>query len=70
MKNLIQKWNSINLITVSYTHLGSSSSAEAGILSYRVIIIELSAAVASRMLSCKEIIQVTLMGWLIHARCV
>ena len=46
---------------------GSSSSAEAGILSYRVIIIELSAAVASRMLSCKEIIQVTLMGWLIHA---
>ena len=46
---------------------GSSSSAETGILSYRVIIIELSAAVASRMLSCKEIIQVTLMGWLIHA---
>ena len=46
---------------------GSSSSAETGILSYRVIIIELSAAVASRMLSCKEIIQVTLMRWLIHA---
>ena len=45
---------------------GSSSSAETSILSYRVIIIELSAAVASRMLSCKEIIQVTLMGWLIH----
>lgn len=46
---------------------GSSSSAETGILSYRVIIIKLSAAVASRMLSCKEIIQVTLMGGLIHA---
>ena len=30
---------------------GSGSSAETGILSYRVIIIELSAAVASRMLS-------------------
>ena len=46
---------------------GSSGSAETCILGYWVIVIKLSAAVASRMLSCKEIIQVTLMRWLVHA---
>ena len=48
------------------TH-GSSGSAETGILSYRIIVIKLSAAVASRMFSCEEIVEVTLVGRLVHA---
>ena len=48
------------------TH-GSSGSTETGILSYRVIVIKLSAAVASLTFSCEEIIEVTLVSRLIHA---